>query len=168
MNYLFNAPVNTPTLACFSLRPHFPSSTDRSRCVWGDTGWMCVFSDLILTWGRQQRTHFPPESSAAARRLVLIRSPSSLSSLRPQPALPAPFFFPRDSWRSSCKPTGHQTSHPAFTVMSPLIYMWHLPVPFTPRLNLSHSPSAGHRNTAFGRTEHYSDYSVIDYNIGKV
>lgn len=88
---------------------------------------MCVFWSYPNM--RETTVHPLPtsESSPAMRRLVLIRSPSPLSSVRPQPTPPAHFFF-RDSWRSSCRQTGHQTSHPASSVMSPLIYMWHLPV----------------------------------------
>lgn len=71
---------------------HCPQT--RSRCVWGDTGCMCVFPDLNPSV--TETTVHPllsSDSSKATRRLVLIRSPSPLPSLHPHPTTHAPFFF---------------------------------------------------------------------------
>lgn len=75
----------------FSLVP--PPQTG-SRCVWGDTGWMCVCVFRSYPNMREVTARPPPpsESSAATRRPGLIRSPSFLSSPRPQPTPPAPLF----------------------------------------------------------------------------
>lgn len=134
-----------------------PTSSDRPRCVW---------ADLILTWGRQQCTLFLPLSHRQPRGAWFWYGhlpPCRLCA--PSPPLMLLFF--RDSWRSSCRPTGHQTSHQAFTVMSPLIYMGHLPV--LSRLDwICHALRLQVISTAFSCTERCSVCSVMDCNIGGV
>lgn len=90
------------------------------------------------------------ESSPATRRLVLIRSPSPLSSGRPQPTPPAHFFPGQleeqlQADRASNVPPSLLSNVPFNLHVAPL-------GPFTPRLNLSHFLSVVIGNTTHGST----------------
>lgn len=112
---------------------------------------MCAFPDLNPSV--TETTVHPllsSESSKATRRLVLIRSPSPLSSLHPHPTTHAPFFFffQRTAGGAAAGPSGHQTSH-SFLASGE---------------SVTHSAvCAGHQqySVATSRMQHCSTYSVL-------
>lgn len=102
----------------------FPCPSSSDRCVWSDTGWMCVF----WSYPNMRATTVHPlpscESSTYTRRLVLIRSPSSLLSLHPHPSCSC---FP-GQLEEQLRADRASNVPPAFRVMSPLTYMRNHPV----------------------------------------
>lgn len=102
------------------------------------------------------------ESSASARRLVLIRSPSSLSSLHPHPT--RSFFF---SGTAGGAAAGRQGIKRPTSLHSNVPFNLHVapPSPFTPRLNLSHLlPTVPRQhNVASSWTERYTLLNNILY-----
>lgn len=96
------------------------------------------------------------ESSTATRRLLLIRSPSPLSS-RPHHTT----LHPWTAGGAAAGRRGHQTSHPAFSPAYPSfkIHMAHSDCS-SPWTNLSRTPDTCHQHHSSSWLQHRSHYSV--------